>query len=342
MTYQIGIIGAGLQGRRRAEAVFGMENARVAAVADINQETAKQFGQTYNCWYSNEWKRVIEEPEIDIVLVCTPPNLHHEISITAMQHGKHVLCEKPLASSMAEAQNMVKEAKKFGVKLGCGFNLRHHPGIRQIHTWISNGSIGPLFSLRCRYGIGGREGYEKDWRTNLEISGGGELIDQGPHVLDLARWFLGGIDEVTGLLQTAYWPIAPVEDNAFILLKSQSGAIASLHVSWTQWKPMFSLEVYGQEGYAVVEGLGGAYGTEKAILGKRDFSAPFAEEIVEFRGGDQSWKEDLRTFISEISRPEGLPESGESGLEVMALIEALYKSNQEGTTIRIIKSVDKT
>lgn len=335
MVYQVGIIGAGLQGKRRATAISTMQNANVVAVADINEETARTFSELFHCRHTTDWISVVSDPEIKVILVCTPPHLHEEIAISAIRQGKHVLCEKPLASSTDQAKRMMEEAKKNRVKLGCGFNLRHHPAIRQVHEWVTAGKIGNIISLRSRYGIGGREGYENDWRTNPEISGGGELMDQGPHLLDLAQWFLGKIDSVTGLLQTAYWPIAPVEDNAFIILKSEQDAIASLHVSWTQWKPIFSLEIHGTDGYAIAEGLGGAYGTEKAIFGKRDFNAPFQESVVEFRGNDQSWKLDLDNFFSEFNDPSKLPESAASGLNVMALIEALYKSHQERKTVKI-------
>jgi predicted dehydrogenase len=119
------------------------------------------------------------------------------------------------------------------------------------------------------------------------------------------------------------------------LLTSARGAVASLHVSWTQWKPIFSIEVHGTEGYAIAEGLGGAYGTEKAILGKRDFNAPFNETIVEFRGSDQSWKADLENFFLEFDLSPEIPETAASGLAIMALIEAIYTSHQEKKTVKI-------
>jgi len=171
----------------------------------------------------------------------------------------------------------------------------------------------------CRYGIGGRPGYEKEWRAKAEISGGGQLVDQGVHVLDLCRWFLGDFEEVAGIVATHFWDIAPLEDNAFALLRTGGGQIASLHVSWTQWKPLFSFEVFGRDGYIQVEGLGGAYGTERATLGRRDFQAPFAEETVENRREDASWREEWLEFLAAIAERREPLGSGEDGVAALRL-----------------------
>ena len=195
--------------------------------------------------------------------------------------------------------------------------------------------IGEIVFARCRYGIGGRPGYEREWRSQPEISGGGQLMDQGFHAVDLFRWFMGDFAEVSGMLTTGFWDIAPMEDNAFALLRTAKGQIASLHTSWTQWRNLFSLEIFGRDGYIRVEGLGGSYGVERAVLGKRDFDAPFREEVVEFRGQDPSWLgewEELTHSIEEGREPLG---SGEDALRAQELVRALYRSAAEGRTVRV-------
>jgi predicted dehydrogenase len=163
---------------------------------------------------------------------------------------------------------MDKAARTNGVILKTGFNHRHHPAIFEAHALLSEGAIGQVYYARCIYGHGGRPGYEKEWRAGKDISGGGELLDQGVHVVDLFRWFLGDFEEAVGYTQTCYWPME-VEDNAFAIFRTSGGRTAMMHTSWTQWKNRFTFEVYGEAGYLIVEGLGGSYGTEKLIIGRR-------------------------------------------------------------------------
>jgi len=256
------------------------------------------------------------------------------MSLGALRQGKHVFCEKPLARTVEEAREVVKAAQEKGLIIKCGFNLRHHPAISRAIKWIESGTIGELIFIRCRYGITGRPDYEKDWRMNPEISGGGQLVDQGLHTLDLARWFLGDIDCVFGWLQTGFWN-SPVEDNAFALLRTEKGQVASIHVSWTQWRNLFSFEVFGRDGYINIEGLGGSYGTEKLIRGKRALGEPFREETTEFRGEDCSWREEWKEFViatEENREPLG---NGHDGLEALRLASAIYDSAGRGCAVRL-------
>lgn len=159
-------------------------------------------------------------------------------------------------------------------------------------------------------------------------------MDQGIHLLDLCRWFLADFAEVFGSVTTRFWDVIPLEDNAFALLRTAQGQIASLHVSWTQWKPLFSLEVFGHDGYVTAEGLGGAYGTERAVRGRRDFAAPFGEEIVEFRGEDRSWEEEWREFVSAIREGREPSANGEDGLAAIELAHSIYESARLRKAVR--------
>jgi hypothetical protein len=220
---KIGIIGSGLMGRRRAEALRSFKDVELMAVSSDMCEQANCLANDMKCEQTDTWQQMVCRKDIDVIIVCTPPDCHLPMCAAALENGKHVLCEKPLARNPEEAEIIVKLARQKGLKLKCGFNHRHHPAIQQARKWVEGGVIGQLLFIRSAYGIGGRPGYEKDWRANTQIGGGGQLMDQGMHVIDLARWFLGDFTEVSGFLQTGYWDIAPLEDNAFSLLRTDSG-----------------------------------------------------------------------------------------------------------------------
>jgi len=325
---RVGIIGAGLQGQRRAQSLKQDKRATLAIVADTQYDRAELLADDMGCQATANWKEVVNSGDVDIVIVCTPPNLHSLMCIAAMREGKHVLCEKPLARNSEEAVKIVNVAREKGVKLKCGFNLRHHPGIWQAKAWLDEGIIGDPINLRFCYGIGGEPGYDKNWRMDSEVSGGGQLMDQGVHVLDLSRYFLGEFTEAFGTAQTTFWDIAPLEDNVFAILRTGKGQVASFHVSWTQWKNLFTMDLFGREGYISVKGLGGSYGIEKAILGKRDFLKPFREEIIEYRGGDSSWYEEWKEFVSAIKENREPMGNGHDGLEALKLASTIYETIQ--------------
>ncbi len=331
---KIGLVGAGLQGRRRAQAIRSAGPAGLL-IYDIDTQKAKRLAEEFKGEVVSNWQELMIDKDVDVVVVCTPPDSHAEISIMAMNNGKHVLCEKPLAQKLLQAKQMLRAAKKNKVNLKCGFNLRFHPGIRLVKEWIDNGEIGDLIFLRCRYGIGGRPDYDKDWRANAMISGGGQVLDQGIHIIDLSRWFLGDFIEVAALTQTGYWDISPLEDNAYAILSGKRGNTAFLHASWTQWINLFSLEIFGRDGYAIVEGLGGSYGNEKATLGKRIFTKPFEEKVVYFRGADVSWDEEWKEFISSIKEKREPVANGHDGVEALIIADAIYKSAKSKRFIQI-------
>ena len=254
-------MGCGPIGRKRAIVATKL-GSEVTLVADINEEMASRLATDVGANATSDWRRVVDDPTIDVIVVATPTNLTVEIGVNAMGAGKHALCEKPLGRTAAEAATLVESAESAGVILKTGFNHRHHPAISMAHQICETGDIGDLLGIRASYGHGGRPGYETEWRAKPEIAGGGELLDQGVHVIDLSRWFLGQFSEVTGVTATWFWQIAPLEDNCFALLRTRSGQIASIHCSWTQWKNLFRFEIFGRDGAILIDGLGGSYGRE--------------------------------------------------------------------------------
>jgi predicted dehydrogenase len=265
---------------------------------------------------------------VDIVVVATPNKYLAEIGIAALEAGKHVLIEKPMGRNTKEAEALAHAAKTSGRLLKIGFNHRYHPGIAAAYGAWSDNKIGSIINARVRYGHGARPGYEKEWRGNPELAGGGELTDQGVHVIDLISWFLGPADEAFCWQQTAVWPIAPLEDNGFVLLRYPENTVVSFHTSWTQWKNLFSLEIFGTKGALVVEGLGGSYGTETLThwTRKLEGGAPVKEHQI-FDGPDLSWEIEWSEFIGAIERGDGAYlGTPQDGLIVMRTLEALYAS----------------
>ena len=329
------IIGAGLQCRRRAPIIRDWPGAELAVISSKTGKAAKAQASRMDCEFAVGWKDLVRREDIDVVLVCTPPNIHSEISIAAMKAGKHVLCEKPLARTLEEAKEMIATARSNHVKLKCGFNHRHHPAIWKTKQLLDEGKLGKPMFARCRYGYIGRPGFENEWRANPAYVAGGQLMEQGIHALDLFRWFLGDFDQVVGFISTNYWKAQSFEDNAFALLRREDGVVASLHSSMTQWRNLFHFEIFGEEGYVSVGGLGGSYDTEQLRFARRDFDGPFHEEVTDFRGGDRSWFEEWKEFVTAIQEDREPIGNGQDGLEALRLVYATYESSKRDAIVNI-------
>jgi predicted dehydrogenase len=217
-----------------------------------------------------------------------------------------------------------------------GFNHRYHPALSRAHELFLTGTIGRIINVRVRYGHGGRPGYEKEWRGDLGLAGGGELTDQGVHIADLIQWFIGLPSDAFAILQTAVWPIQPLEDNAFGLFRYANGAVASLHTSWTQWKNLFSVEIFGDKGSLSIEGLGGSYGIEQLVTAVRNSSGgvPYMKEEV-FDGPDRSWQLEWHDFVSAVTEGAAYLGTPEDGIASMTMVDALYRSARSGTPVQL-------
>jgi predicted dehydrogenase len=330
---KVALIGAGLQARRRSGPITEDPRYQLAVVVDRDAQKAARLAAPLGLGVATDWRPVVADPSIDVVLVLTYPDTHAEISIAALEAGKDVLCEKPLTKTEAEARAMVDTAKRTGRILKCGFNHRHHPAVLEAHRLFTEGLIGkPVFG-RARYGIGGRPGMETEWRSDPNIVSGGQLMEQGIHAVDLFAWFLGKIRRVTGFAGSTRWPIAPLEDNGFALLQTEAGVVASVHSSLTQWTNLFEFEIYGETGSLTVRGLGASYGVEKLIISQHDQTGPFSHKTIEYRGGDSSWKSEWEEFASAVAERRQPLGNGEDGLVAMQLVNAAYAASKSGQTI---------
>jgi predicted dehydrogenase len=319
----VAIVGCGFIGQKRAKALAG---ARLVVCADIALDRADQLAATEpGCKSTTDWKEAIRDPAVSIVIVSTLHDTLAEIAHGAVAAGKHVLIEKPAARRAAELAGLREAAVANGSLVRVGFNHRYHRALRKAHDLVTSGALGPLMFLRARYGHGGRVGYDREWRTDPTKSGGGELIDQGPHLIDLARWFLGDFAEIDGFATTYFWDM-PVDDNSFLLLKTTEKRVAFLHASCTEWKNTFSFEIFGRHGKIDVNGLGGSYGTERLTYYKMlPEMGPPETTTWEYPMADNSWQTEFAEFLEDI-RLKRPPSAGlRDAIEALTIIEKIYR-----------------
>ena len=294
----VALIGCGTVGAKRACHLAG---ARLAHCVDLDRERAAQLAALdRECACGSDWREPLARGDIDAIIVATPPDIQAQILRSAITAGKHVLVEKPAARHAQELAGLPQLAAQYGVCVRVGFNHRYHRAFQQARRVLDSGVLGPLMYLRARYGHGGRAGYATEWRAQPQRSGGGELIDQGVHLIDLARWFLGEFVEVDGFAHTYFWDM-PVEDNGFMLLKTSARQVAFLHASCTEWKNTFCWELLGRDGKLQVDGLGGSYGVERLTWYRMlPEMGPPETTIWEYPMPDNSWTLEMAEFLEDV------------------------------------------
>ena len=324
---KVGIIGCGLIGKKRAMSLSPKDLIAVADIDLIKADLFKEINPDIKVF--NEWDKILSLKEIELIIIATTNNLLSEITYEAVKANKHVIVEKPAAKNFMELERVLSALKDSKSKVKVGFNHRYHPGLKKAYEIFKSGVLGELMFIRGRYGHGGRVGYEKEWRANPLISGGGELIDQGVHLIDLSRWFLGKFKNIYGLAKNYYWDM-PVEDNCFMSLETQDGKIAWLQVSCTEWKNMFSFEIYGKYGKLQIDGLGGSYGIERLSYYKMlPEMGPPGTTIWEFPGEDRSWKDEYNDFIKSIQENSKINGDLRDAYEALKIINYIYKRNEK-------------
>ncbi len=302
---RIGIIGCGLIGQKRAKAA-ATHGATIVGAADLDLKRAQSLlaaaGPAGAEGFATADAAQVIAARPDLVVVATTHDQLAGLTLAAVEAGCHVLVEKPAARSAAELAPVIAAAERMGRTVKVGFNHRFHPALLKAREIVDSGALGPLMFIRGRYGHGGRPGMEKEWRCIPELSGGGELIDQGSHLIDLSRWFLGEITEVQGIVGTFFWD-TPVDDNCFIGLRTQAGQVAWLHATWTEWKNLFSFEIYGRLGKLQIEGLGGSYGLERlAYYRMLPGMGPPETTIWEYPFPDQSWDTEFADVLAALAQ----------------------------------------
>jgi predicted dehydrogenase len=326
---KIGIVGYGKMGMLRHERAERLGRGRVVAVCDPYETPTGLTGGITVC---ENWRDLVADPQIEAIFIATA-NVHNKpVAIAAMQAGKHVFCEKPPALTGDDVADVIKVERESGCKLMYGFNHRQHGAVKHMRDIVDSGKFGRVLWMRGRYGKSVDLNFLSTWRANKDLSGGGIMIDQGIHMLDLFLYFGGTFDEVQAMVSSLYWNQPGIEDNVFANFRnSRTGVVASLHSTMTQWRHLFSLEVFMECGYMVLNGLktsSNSYGTEQLSIAMNRSKAPAAtwedEERLTYET-DTSWDTEMRMFFDAVEKNAPII-SGNStqALEVMRLVDRIY------------------
>ncbi len=319
------IIGCGLIGKKR---LASLRPGQFAVACDLDRARAELLVKTAGSGRATiNVEDAVNDPNVNAVIVATLNGALAEIAAQAIRAGKHVIIEKPAGISVAEIDTLLAAAQISGSLVRVGYNHRFHPALQKARELVDAGAIGPLMFIRARYGHGGRVGYDREWRADPKLSGGGELIDQGVHLIDLAGWFLGDFPVVEGHAATYYWDM-PVDDNAFLSLRTASNQTAWLQVSCSEWKNLFSFEIYGRTGKLAIDGLGGSYGVERLTYYRMlPEMGPPETTAWEYPRGDQSWSLEMDAFLEDI-RLHRTPNPGlKEARAALAVVEQISRAS---------------
>ncbi len=311
-------------GQIRHQVISAFEDVQVQLIYDPEKvDTEIEKAQSSD--------QIIENPEIDAVFTCTPNYLNKPLTIQSLKAGKHVFCEKPPAFTAKDIEEIRAVEKESGKVLMYGFNHRHHASIKYMKKLVDDKEFGKILWMRGRYGKSVDETFYDNWRAKKELAGGGILIDQGIHMLDLFLHLGGDFDNVHASVSNLYWNLN-VEDNVFATLENtKTGLAASLHSTMTQWRHLVSLEVFLEKGYLVLNGLktsSNSYGEEILTIAKNRSTAPVAtwkdEKNITYHT-DKSWESELTEFFSAIkSNREVKLGNSSDALKLMKIIDKIY------------------
>jgi|TARA_Y100000310_G_C20687971_1_gene820298 predicted dehydrogenase len=355
---KVGIAGCGVVGNKRRNCVDQHPNMKTVAVCDIRfrEDATMVAGAISNYDYSslekrnldtfhdsilqdgvhyyNNYKELLKNQSMDVLIVCLPNYLASEVTIAGLESGLHVFCEKPPARTVEEVKKVIKCSKKYPhLKLKYGFNHRYHKSVKKAKAIIDSAEYGEVINLRGIYGKSRIIPFSGGWRSQRKYAGGGILLDQGIHMLDMIRYFSGDFDEIKSFVSNNYWK-HDVEDNAFAIMRNEKGCIASLHSTSTQWQHRFRLEITLRDALIELSGIlsgSKSYGEEKLkIIPRKDESITGSQDIIVYSFlDDYSWKEEVNEFVDCILNDKPI-ENGTSyeALKIMEMIFSIYKSDK--------------
>jgi predicted dehydrogenase len=318
------IIGCGLAGKKRAAA---LPPGALQVTCDSSLLRAEEIARRHQgCRATDNSKEAITDPNVDVVIVSTPHAALGKIALSAVRAGKHVLVEKPGAINSSILKQVQAEAAKTGSLVRIGFNHRYHPAFQKTYALVREEALGPPMFIRARYGHGGRIGLEKEWRSQL--AGGGNLLDMGIHLIDLASSFMGEFTSVDGRLSTYFWKM-PVDDNAFLNLCTADNRNAWLHSSYTEWKNLFSFEIYFRDAKLHIDGIGRSYGTGRLNYYRmRPEMGPPDTVIFEFPRDDPSWELEMAEFQKDIELHRTPTPGLKEGIHALEIVEEIHRKNR--------------
>lgn len=321
---RVAVIGCGGVGRKRVESLPPGCTLVALADADLNRAVALARAVPGTVRLGRTAGEVLAGSGVDVAIVATVHAALAPITREALGLGIDVLVEKPGGMRVAEIAALQDLAREAGRCVRVGFNHRFHPAILRARELIATRGYGPLMYVRARYGHGGRVGYDREWRTDRALSGGGELLDQGVHLIDLTRFLVGDVELAFSEVRTDFWQ-AEVEDNAYLALRPKAGGFAWLHASWTEWKNLFSFEIAFRQAKLEVTGLGGSYGTERlALYEMLPEMGPPVTTIWEWPQPDRSWGLETADMLQARQSGEGLGATLEDCAAALGIVEEAY------------------
>lgn len=327
----VGIAGYGVVGKRRRFFIDQHPNLQTYAVCDQNFQEVGIMSDGVKSF--PDYRSLIEE-SLDVLFVSLPNYLAAEVTMAGLERGLHVFCEKPPGRDVSDIERVIEVEKKHpGLLLKYGFNHRYHDSVREALRIINSKQLGEIVNLRGVYGKSKILSFSGGWRAERRYAGGGILLDQGIHMLDLMRLFCGDFVEVKSWVSNSYWN-HDVEDNAYALMRDSHGRVASLHSSATQWQHRFSLDITFTEGYLELRGIlsgSKSYGEEKLVIGRRNESdtGTAKEEIITYLE-DNSWRDEINEFADAVVN-NGTVKQGNSSdaLATMELVNRIYWADPE-------------
>ncbi len=332
MTYKVGIAGYGVVGKRRHAALKKIHDFEVTSLSDISFKDEDSV-LNLNCY--SDYKDLIKNEDLDILFISLPNNHAASATLLGLKKNLHVFCEKPPAKTLIELMPIKEYLEKTNLKLMYGFNHRFHSSVIHAKKIIDSGKLGKILNLKGIYGKSNIISFNQtDWRTDREKSGGGILLDQGIHMLDLMNYFVGSFNNIFSIIQNTFWNF-DVEDNAFVLMQNDDGIIGQLHSSATQWRHTFNLDITLKKGSLILGGLltsSKSYGEEtlKIIYADpdNDKGKP-KEEIINF-DEDISWDMEIKRFTDAVRNSDKIKNGSiDQAIEIMDLIEKIYKADPE-------------
>lgn len=323
----IGIIGCGSIGEKRAQAITKLRKDSITAVYDIDKQRMNSLAEITGAKTYSSWQALLKDPSLDAVIIATYHKILPQITLEALKHNKHVLAEKPLGNNAREAKAIYQSAKKYKRIVKVGFNHRFHPAVAKAFGLFKKGIIGKILYIRAVYGHGGRKNYDLEWRVQPKFTRGGELYDQGSHIIDMAHWFLGPFAKGFATVKNYYWHKTSLEDNGFAQLLTAKNQTVMFQTSLTQWKNRFNFEIFGGKGYLLINGLGRSYGVETLTLGTGvGGGKPPKQRVWQFPGADNSWVLEWQNFRAAVLREKSPLSSAKDNVEVMLAMDSLFKS----------------
>jgi predicted dehydrogenase len=341
---KVGIAGYGVVGKRRRQCIDTCKGLKAVAVCDQKFKGTSVMEDGVKC--SRNYGKLLKEP-LDVLFVCLPNYLAAEVTIAGLKRGMHVFCEKPPGKDVKDIQEVIEEEKKHpDLNLKYGFNHRYHESVRDAMRIIRSCELGDIINLRGVYGKSKIIPFQGGWRAERKYSGGGILLDQGIHMVDLMRLFCGEFREVKSYISNSYWH-HDVEDNAYAIMRDRKGRVAMLNSSATQWQHSFELNIALTEGYIKLEGIlsgSKSYGEEKLIIGRRIADSDVGtsrEETITYLE-DNSWQDEVNEFADVVLKGKKIKTgTSKDALQTMKVVYRIYNADPEWSKKYCISDPDK-